>query len=77
MAVAWPVDHGSARGIVAFHCVQGLAAEDVRDALMRRIPRYAVPQQVLRLTSLPLTSNGKIDRNLLVEMLEREAVAVG
>jgi D-alanine--poly(phosphoribitol) ligase subunit 1 len=76
-AVAWPVDHGSARGIVAFHCVQGLAAEDVREALMRRIPRYAVPQQVLRLTSLPLTSNGKIDRNLLVEMLEREAVAAG
>jgi D-alanine--poly(phosphoribitol) ligase subunit 1 len=76
-AVAWPVDHGSARGIVAFHCVPGLAAEDVRDALMRRIPRYAVPQQVLQLTSLPLTSNGKIDRNLLVEMLEREPVAVG
>jgi acyl-CoA synthetase (AMP-forming)/AMP-acid ligase II len=76
-AVAWPVDHGSARGIVAFHCVPGLAAEDVRDALMRRIPRYAVPQQVVRLTSLPLTSNGKIDRNLLVETLEREVVAVG
>ena len=76
-AVAWPVDHGSARGIVAFHCVQGLAAEDIRDALMRRIPRYAVPQQVLQLTSLPLTSNGKIDRNLLVEMLEREPVAAG
>jgi acyl-coenzyme A synthetase/AMP-(fatty) acid ligase len=75
-AVAWPVDHGSARGIVAFHCVESLAAEDIRDALMRRIPRYAVPQQVLRLASLPLTSNGKIDRKLLVEMLERETVPV-
>ena len=75
-AVAWPVDHGSARGVVAFHCVQGLAPEDVRDALMRRIPRYAVPQQVLRLTDIPLTPNGKIDRKLLVEMLEAGAVAV-
>jgi acyl-CoA synthetase (AMP-forming)/AMP-acid ligase II len=62
--------------VVAFHCVQGLAPEDVRDALMRRIPRYAVPQQVLRLTDIPLTPNGKIDRKLLVEMLEAGAVAV-
>jgi amino acid adenylation domain-containing protein len=74
-AVAWPVEYGSARGIVAFHCVEGLAPEQIRDALMRRVPRYAVPQQVLQLPSLPLTPNGKIDRKLLVEMLEREAVA--
>jgi acyl-CoA synthetase (AMP-forming)/AMP-acid ligase II len=61
---------------VAFHCVEGLAAEQIRDGLMRRLPRYAVPQQVLHLPSLPLTANGKIDRQLLVEMLEREAAAV-
>ena len=75
-AVAWPVDHGSARGVVAFHCVEGLTGQKVRDALKRRVPRYAVPQQVLQLAGLPLTVNGKVDRKLLVEMLEREASRV-
>ena len=72
-AVAWPVDHGSARGVVTFHCVEGLAAEKIRDALRQRVPRYAVPQQVVRLAGLPLTANGRVNRNLLVEMLERKA----
>ena len=75
-AVAWPVDHGSARGVAVFHCVEGLPAEKVREALLRRVPRYAVPQQVLQLAGLPLTANGKVDRRLLVEMLESKAEPV-
>jgi D-alanine--poly(phosphoribitol) ligase subunit 1 len=69
-AVAWPVDHGSARGIAAFHCVEGLSAQEIRDAMMRRVPRYMAPQQVRRLERIPLTENGKIDRAALIALLE-------
>ena len=70
-AVAWPVDHGSARGIVAFHCCEGRSPQEIRDAMLKRIPRYAVPAQVYRLAIIPLTANGKVDRQALIEVLER------
>jgi len=70
-AVAWPVDHGSARGIVAFHCSEVRSPQEIRDAMRQRLPRYAVPTQVLRLPTMPLTTNGKVDRAALIEVLER------
>jgi acyl-CoA synthetase (AMP-forming)/AMP-acid ligase II len=39
--------------------------------MLKRIPRYAVPAQVYRLASIPLTANGKVDRQALIEVLER------
>ncbi len=71
-AVAWPINHGSASGIVAFHCTDGFLPQEIRDAMTLRVPRYMVPQQVRQLANLPLTPNGKIDRKALVEMLESE-----
>jgi acyl-CoA synthetase (AMP-forming)/AMP-acid ligase II len=74
-AVAWPAEHGSARGIVAFHCCEGRSAQQIRDAMQQRVPRYAVPTQVVKLASIPLTENGKVDRKALIEALEREPAA--
>lgn len=75
-AVAWPVDHGSARGIVVFHCSQGHSPQEIRDAMLQRVPRYAVPTQVHQLPTMPLTTNGKIDRAALIQVLERPARAL-
>jgi acyl-coenzyme A synthetase/AMP-(fatty) acid ligase len=69
-AVAWPVEHGSARGIAAFHCIDGISAQEVRDKMALRVPRYMVPQQVRRLERIPLTEQGKIDRAALRAMLD-------
>jgi D-alanine--poly(phosphoribitol) ligase subunit 1 len=69
-AVAWPVDHGSARGISAFHCMEGLSAQEIREKMMLRVPRYMVPQQVRRLERIPLTEQGKIDRAALKALLD-------
>jgi non-ribosomal peptide synthetase component F len=71
--VAWPVDHGSARGLVAFHCNERLTAQEIRDALARRLPRYMVPHQVHCVKEIPLTPNGKIDRNNLTEMVRADS----
>jgi acyl-CoA synthetase (AMP-forming)/AMP-acid ligase II len=61
---------------VAFHCCEGRSPQEIRDAMLKRVPRYAVPAQVLRLASIPLTANGKVDRRALIEMLERAPVGV-
>ena len=68
-AVAWPVEYGSALGVVAFHCAGGLVSQEIRDEMARRLPAHAVPRQVRWVESLPLTPNGKIDRKALVEAL--------
>ncbi|WP_033027025.1 AMP-binding protein [Streptomyces rimosus] len=36
--------------------------EALRDALIRRLPRYLVPREISRVGEIPLTRNGKIDR---------------
>src|SRR5580704_436235 len=69
-AVAWPVEHGSARGIAAFHCMEGLSAQEIREKMTLRVPRYMVPQQVRLIEKIPLTEQGKIDRAALRALLD-------
>lgn len=35
--------------------------------LMKKIPKYMIPQEIIRVEAMPLTKNGKIDRNVLLE----------
>lgn len=69
-AVAWPVEHGSARGIVAFVSGCEMEAGGIREALRGRLPAYMVPAAIHRLDALPRTDNGKIDRAALTRRLD-------
>jgi acyl-coenzyme A synthetase/AMP-(fatty) acid ligase len=75
-AVAWPLVNGNASGIVAFVSGVGLDGSMVREELRVRVPHYMLPSKVMSLETMPLSTNGKIDRQALRQMLEKPAVVV-
>ena len=48
--------------------VTTLLQQDMRAALLQRLPEYMVPADLIAIPYLPLTSNGKADRRFLSEM---------
>nr|WP_309138616.1 non-ribosomal peptide synthetase [Nocardia cyriacigeorgica] len=48
-----------------FTTVEPLTEGDLRAALSELLPNYMVPPVLMRLAELPLTANGKVDRNAL------------
>ena len=70
MTVAWPVNYGSAQGLVAFVAGSDLSVSEIRDAMKKRVPGYMIPRQIRFIDALPLTGNGKFDRNALVDLLQ-------
>jgi non-ribosomal peptide synthetase component F len=70
-AVAWPMNHGSANGVVAFVAGQPETNNtDLRMQIKSRLPDYMVPSAVHHVDSLPLNANGKVNRKELVTLLD-------
>ncbi len=69
-AVAWPMEHGTASGIVAFASSTARTPSDIRDAIRKRLPPYMVPANTHILDTLPLNVNGKVDRKALIARLD-------
>jgi len=71
-AVAWPVAHGTADGIVAFVANMEIEPAEIRAALARRIASYMMPTSIRAVETLPMNVNGKVDRKALVARLNGE-----
>jgi D-alanine--poly(phosphoribitol) ligase subunit 1 len=71
-AVAWPVAHGTADGIVAFVAARETELGEIRVALAKRIPSYMMPTSIRAVETLPMNVNGKVDRKALVARLNGE-----
>ena len=69
--VAWPMHHGTADGLIAFLAGTTLAPQEIIARLKERLPNHAVPREILLLPALPLSANGKTDRQKLVAILEQ------
>lgn len=74
-AIAWPIEHGSARGLVGFVCDTSLTASEIRERLVVLLPAHMVPKQIHQFESLPHTLNGKVDRRALAELLAARSAA--
>ena len=71
-AVAWPVLDGAPTGIIAFVCGGEIEPKAIRERLRERVPPYMVPRRVVQADSLPLSTNGKVDRKALCATLEKK-----
>jgi aryl carrier-like protein len=70
---------GSPPGLAAFILTEAgiapLDEETLRAGLARLLPDYMIPSRYLPLAALPLSANGKLDRNALKRLAEQAANA--
>lgn len=71
-AVAWPMQDGVALGIVGFIGGFNGKASEVRNALKERLPANMVPSRIQLVSKIPLNSNGKVDRKVLISSLTEQ-----
>ncbi len=71
-AVPWPVQFGSASGIVAFVSGTERSAGEIQKVMRDRLPSQSVPNQVRIIEHLPVGLAGKIDRKALTAILDGE-----
>jgi amino acid adenylation domain-containing protein len=70
-------EHGEKRliGYVVAAEASQLSAAELRDFIKQKLPEYMAPSQLIFVDALPLTISGKIDRNLLYTLEEKQEVA--
>ena len=51
-------------------CDKNIDTDIVKANLVKKLPNYMVPNKYIILDSMPLNSNGKIDRNQLKKILQ-------
>lgn len=69
VALGWPQNAGGADGVELFIQAESLDTAEVMKRLARRLPPYMVPKRIHLETRFPLNSNGKFDRQRLLEKL--------
>lgn len=68
-AVPWPLQNGTAKGIVAFIVAPKITVDEIKKNCKRDLVNYKQPSSIYILDDMPLNSNGKIDRNALKQRL--------
>jgi amino acid adenylation domain-containing protein len=69
--VPWPMIEGGAKGLIAFVAGSPKRTEEILTGLRRRLPNYSVPSRIIPIDTMPLNSNGKVDRGMLIRTLEK------
>jgi amino acid adenylation domain-containing protein len=77
VAIGWPVQEGTAQGIVAFVSGSGIDAAELQKACKASLSDYMVPSRLILMDDLPLNANGKVDRGALKTRLESGEIEGG
>lgn len=56
--------------IVVFYISNLLKEEDIRNALINKLPKAMMPHQFIRINKMPITFNGKVDTSKLIELVK-------
>ncbi len=75
LAAAVPAGAGAAATLTGFFTGAEADAEELRGFLTQRLPAALVPSRLVALDTLPLSPNGKIDRNALADIAARQDLA--
>ncbi|MFI9190667.1 amino acid adenylation domain-containing protein [Streptomyces californicus] len=75
LAAAVPAGAGAAATLTGFFTGAEADAEELRGFLAQRLPAALVPSRLVALDTLPLSPNGKIDRNALADIAARQDLA--
>ena len=54
--------YDDAKGKIVLYYVGDLEEAELTNRLKTRLPRYMMPNRIIRLEQMPFTANGKIDR---------------
>ena len=69
-AVVLAVSRGSERSLAAFVVPESVDTAALHQALTQYLPSYMVPDTIVTRSHMPLTANGKIDRDALARSLD-------
>ena len=73
VSLAWPIEHGVAKGIVAFIAESKEKQKStILDYCKHTLPPYMIPQDIIFIDQIPLNDNGKFNKKELVEILEKK-----
>ena len=64
VVIARAINNTTDKELIAYTTVEAVA-EELKSYLKERLPSYMVPNYYVKLDSIPLTSNGKVDRKVL------------
>ncbi|SCY21428.1 amino acid adenylation domain-containing protein [Paenibacillus polysaccharolyticus] len=70
VALGWPEENNTFKGIVAFVIGHSLEIDFIRKSLQNTLPPYMIPKHIFIVDKFPMNSNGKIDRNALLNNLD-------
>lgn len=74
--LAWAIEEGNARALVAFVTGFDIDVQALAVALRTDLPDYMIPRNIYNLDVMPLNTNGKIDRKALHHRLETSSLGV-